>query len=321
MPRKGDKISLRHSDDRQLCMLSLPALVWYIVFCYLPMFGLVIAFKKYRVAPGKGFLWSFIHNSEWCGLDNFRFLFANNAETTIRILLNTVGYNALFILLDIAIPVVLAIILERVYSRRLARFGQAALLLPHFLSWVVVGYFVYAFLATDNGLINRLLTTVGLSPVRWYQKEASAAWPFFFVLLHLWKSTGFGVVIYLAAIKGIDSSIYDAAMIDGASCGQQTRYITLPLLKRVMLVMLTLSVGRIFYSDFGLFYRTTRNASSLTPVFQTIDVYVYNSLFNTSRPVYGYISAAGFLQSVLGCAMMLMVNAVIRKTDYSARLF
>lgn len=320
LPRKGNK-NLRQSDDRQLCLLSLPAIVWYILFCYLPMFGLLIAFKKYRVAPGKGFLWSFVHNSAWCGLDNFKFLFLNNSDTIVRILVNTVGYNAFFILLDIAIPVSLAIILDRVYSRRLARFSQAALLLPHFLSWVVVGYFVYAFLATDNGLLNRMLTTLGFSTIKWYQKEAAAIWPLFFVFLHIWKATGFGVVIYSAAIKGIDSSIYDAAMIDGATCGQQTRYITLPLLRRVMLVMLILSTGRIFYSDFGLFYRTTRNASSLTPVFQTIDVYVYNALFNTSRPVYGYISAAGFLQSVLGCAMMLAANAVIRKTDYSARLF
>lgn len=285
------------------------------------MFGLVIAFKKYRVAPGKGFIWSFIHNSEWCGLDNFKFLFVGNSDTTLRILINTVGYNALFIILDIAVPVALAIILERIYSRRLAQMGQMALLLPHFLSWVVVGYFVYAFLATDNGLFNRLLAIIGLSPVRWYQKEASAIWPFFLVFLHLWKATGFGVVIYTAAIRGIDSAIYEAAMIDGASCRQQTRYITLPLLKRVMLVMLVLSMGQIFYSDFGLFYRTTRNASSLTPVFQTIDVYVYNSIFNTSRPVYGYISATGFLQSVLGCAMMLSVNAVIRRIDYNSRLF
>ena len=179
MRRQDNKKSLHQSDDRQLCLLSLPALAWYILFCYLPMFGLVIAFKKYRVAPGKGFLWSFIYNSAWCGLDNFRFLFANNSGTTFRILINTVGYNTLFILLDIAIPVALAIILGRVYSRRLARFSQAALLLPHFLSWVVVGYFVYAFLATDNGLVNRLLTTMGLSTMKWYQKEAAAAWPFF----------------------------------------------------------------------------------------------------------------------------------------------
>lgn len=318
---KKQSRGLHRSDDRQLCLLTAPTIIWYALFCYLPLFGLSFAFKKYRVAPGKGFLWSFLFNSKWCGLENFRFMFEGNGKTTLQILTNTIGYNAVFILLDICIPIAFAILLERVFSRRLARLSQMAFLLPFFMSWVVVGYFVYAFLATDSGLVNSLLTVLGVPPVRWYQKEAAPAWRFILVFLHLWKSTGFNIVIYAAAMKGIDRNLYDAAMMDGASCGQQTLYITLPLLKRVILVMTTLAVGRIFYSDFGLFYRATRNASSLTPVFQTIDVYVYNSMFNSSRPIYGYISATGFLQSVLGCAMMLGVNAVIRKVDREARLF
>ena len=138
-------------DDFQLFLLSLPSTIWYLLLCYLPMFGLIIAFKKYKVAPGKGFLWSLFNNSAWCGLDNFRFLFANNKETTINMFRNTIGYNIIFIILGIVLPVALAIMINHLRSERLAKVTQTAMFLPHFLSWVVVGYFVFAFLSTGNG--------------------------------------------------------------------------------------------------------------------------------------------------------------------------
>ena len=156
-------------DDLQLFFLSLPTVVWYLLFCYLPMFGLVIAFKKYKVAAGKGFLYSLFVNSKWCGLDNFKFLFANNLNKTIMMFRNTVGYNIVFIVLGVVIPVTLAIMISHLHSRRLAKVCQTAMFLPHFLSWVVVGYFVYAFLATDNGLVNHMLNSMGLASVKWYQ--------------------------------------------------------------------------------------------------------------------------------------------------------
>ena len=293
-------------DDFQLFLLSLPSTIWYLLLCYLPMFGLIIAFKKYKVAPGKGFLWSLFNNSEWCGLDNFRFLFANNKETTINMFRNTIGYNIIFIDLR---------------SEKLAKVTQTAMFLPHFLSWVVVGYFVFAFLSTDNGLVNRIIMSLNGTPVKWYQGEAVGYWPWFLVFLHMWKTVGYSMVVYLASIKGIDESLYEAAMIDGASKWQQTRYITLPMLKTIMIIMFIMAVGKIFNSDFGLFYRTTRNSSSLTSVYLTLDVYVFNSMFNNPRPVYGYISAAGFLQSVLGCLTMIVANAIVRKVDKESALF
>ncbi|MBQ8095244.1 MAG: sugar ABC transporter permease [Clostridia bacterium] len=305
----------------QLFLLSLPTLVWYLLFCYLPMFGLMIAFKKYRVAPGKGFLWSLLYNSEWCGLDNFKFLFANNRATTINMFRNTVGYNAIFIVLGVVLPVMLAIMISNLHSQRLAKITQTAMFLPHFMSWVVVGYFVFSFLSTDNGLVNRLLIRFGGSPVKWYQKEALPYWPYFLVFLHIWKTIGYSMVVYLASLNGIDASLYEAAVIDGASKWQQTKYITIPMLKNIMIIMFIMAVGKIFNSDFGLFYRTTRNSNSLTSVFLTLDVYVYNSIFNSSRPVYGYISAAGFLQSVLGCITMIVANAIVRKVDNESALF
>ena len=308
-------------DDIQLFFLSLPTVIWYVLFCYLPMFGLVIAFKRYKVAPGKGFLWSLFNNSPWCGFENFKFLFANNKATTINMFRNTVGYNVIFIVLGVAIPVALAIMISHLHSQKLAKVCQTAMFLPHFLSWVVVGYFVFAFLSTDNGLVNRLLVSTGGAPIKWYQKEGAPYWPYYLIFLHMWKTVGYSMVVYLSSIKGIDDSLYEAAVIDGASKWQQTRYITLPMLKTIMIIMFIMAVGKIFNSDFGLFYRTTRNSSSLTDVYLTLDVYVFNSMFNNPRPVYGYISAAGFLQSVLGCLTMVAANAIVRKVDNESALF
>lgn len=307
-------------DDLQLFLLSLPTVLWYVLFCYLPLFGLIIAFKRYQVVPGKGFLYSLIH-SEWSGLENFRFLFANNRETTVNMFVNTLGYNLVFIVLDIVLPVTLAIMISNLKSRKLAKTAQTAMFLPHFLSWVVVGYFVFAFLSTDHGLVNRMLKAMGAEPVKWYQEEAAGYWPWILVLLHLWKTMGYSMVIYLAALNGIDTALYEAAMIDGAGKWKQACHVTLPMLRPVMVMMFILAAGRIFNSDFGLFYRTTRNAGSLTKVYLTLDVYVYNSMFNNPRPVYGYISAAGALQSVLGCLTMLCANGIVRRADRDNALF
>ena len=308
-------------DDLQLFLLSFPTLIWYLLFCYLPMFGLVIAFKKYKVAPGKGFLYSLFKNSQWVGQDNFRFLFANNKETTLNMFRNTVGYNIVFIILGIVVPVTLAIMISHLRSQKLAKVCQTAMFLPHFMSWVVVGYFVFSFLSTDNGLVNRILIALGKDPIKWYQGEAIGYWPYILVFLYMWKTVGYSMVVYLASIKGIDGSLYEAAVIDGATKWQQTKYITVPLLKNIIIIMFIMAVGKIFNSDFGLFYRSTRNSNSLTSVFLTIDVYVFNSLFNSSKPVYGYISAAGFLQSVLGCITMVIANAIVRKIDANSALF
>ena len=316
--RKKKRFTL---DDAQLFFLSLPTTIWYILFSYIPMFGILIAFKKYKVASGKGFLWSLIYNSPWCGLDNFNFLFSSNAKTTIAMFRNTVLYNIVFIILGIVIPVSLAIVISHLYSKRLAKVCQTAIFLPHFLSWVVVGYFVYAFLATKEGLVNNMLLSVGGTPVRWYQKEAIGYWPFFLTFLHVWKGVGYNMIVYMASIQGIDGSLYEAAVIDGASKHQQTKYITLPLLKPVIIIMFIMAVGRIFNSDFGLFYKTTRNSTSLYTSYVTLDVYVYNSLFNSTIPTYGYASAAGFMQSVLGCITLVTANAIVRKVDNENAFF
>ncbi len=315
-PAKRDRKRLTR-DDLQLFFLSLPTMVWYALYCYLPMFGIIIAFKNYRVAPGQGFLYSLFVNSKWVGLENLKFLFSTKYSWII--FRNTIGYNIIFIVLGVVVPVALALIISELYSRKLAKICQTAIFMPHFLSWVVVGYFVYAFLSTDKGLVNNLVKSIGGTPVTWYQTPAY--WPFFLVFMQLWKTVGYGMVVYMASISGIDGTLYEAAVIDGAKKSQQIRYITLPLLRPVMSIMFIMAVGRIFNSDFGLFYRTTQNSNSLTNVMLTIDVYVYNSLMGYSKPQYNYASAAGLLQSVLGCITLMTANAVVKRVDADSSFF
>ena len=298
-------------------MLHLPTTIWYIVFCYAPMFGVVIAFKNYRARPGRSFLWSLIHNSDWVGFENFQFLFKSSYfETMLR---NTLVYNTIFIILGVVIPVALAIMISQLYSKKLAKTCQTMMFLPHFLSWVVIGYFVYAFLATDAGLVNNTakLLNIGNPKHQWYQDVGF--WTWFLVFLNVWKTMGYNMVVYMATISGIDSQMYEAALIDGASKWQQTKYITIPTLRPIISIMFIMAVGNIFRSDFGLFYQATRNSGSLTSITQTIDVYVYKALLE--RPNINLSSAAALLQSVCGCLTIVVANIVVKKIDPEAGLF
>ncbi|HIV26386.1 MAG TPA: sugar ABC transporter permease [Candidatus Ornithocaccomicrobium faecavium] len=281
------------------------------------MFGVVIAFKNYRARPGRSFLWSLIHNSDWVGFENFQFLFKSSYfETMLR---NTLVYNTIFIVLGVVIPVALAIMISQLYSKKLAKTCQTMMFLPHFLSWVVIGYFVYAFLATDAGLVNNTakLLNIGNPKHQWYQDVGF--WTWFLVFLNVWKTMGYNMVVYMATISGIDSQMYEAALIDGASKWQQTKYITIPTLRPIISIMFIMAVGNIFRSDFGLFYQATRNSGSLTSITQTIDVYVYKALLE--RPNINLSSAAALLQSVCGCLTIVVANIVVKKIDPEAGLF
>lgn len=281
------------------------------------MFGVVIAFKNYRARPGRSFLWSLIHNSDWVGFENFQFLFKSSYfETMLR---NTLVYNTIFIILGVVIPVALAIMISQLYSKKLAKTCQTMMFLPHFLSWVVIGYFVYAFLATDAGLVNNTakLLNIGNPKHQWYQDVGF--WTWFLVFLNVWKTMGYNMVVYMATISGIDSQMYEAALIDGASKWQQTKYITIPTLRPIISIMFIMAVGNIFRSDFGLFYQATRNSGSLTSITQTIDVYVYKALLE--RPNINLSSAAALLQSVCGCLTIVVANIVVKKIDPEAGLF
>ena len=300
-------------DNMELALLGLPVIVWFAVFSYLPMFGVIIAFKRYRPL-GANFFDSLL-KSDWMGFENFSFLFRTpDAFIFIR---NTVLYNLVFIFTGIIVSVTLAIMISQLHSTRFAKFCQTLMFLPHFLSWVVVGYFVFAFLSVDKGLMNQILKSFGHDPIQWYTQ--AQYWPGLLVLVNIWKGMGYSMVVYLASITGIDSSLYEAAAIDGATKWQQVKSITLPLLTPIITIMLILAVGRIFSSDFGLFYSVPRRSGPLYDVTQTVDVYVYNAL--TQRNNIGFAAAASVAQSVVGLLTIVGANWLVRKLNPESSLF
>ena len=296
-------------DDTELTLLCLPTTVWYALFCFLPMFGIIIAFKHYTVtAPDRSFFYNLLVSPN-AGFDNFTFIFQNGGMWDVVKL--TLFYNIIFQILGILVPVTLALLMGQLYSKRYGKICQTCMFFPHFMSWVVVTYFVYAFLSTDNGLVNSILENLGQETKNWYMEKSF--WPVFLIFLNTWKGMGYGMVVYLASITGMDATMYEAALIDGAIKWQQTRYITLPHLKSIVIMMFILNIGGLVRSDFGLFYQVPRASGSLTPVTNTIDVYIYNALKTQFSP--DMASAASFLQSIIGCCLILLSNWIISKID------
>ena len=315
--RKPAKIQRRNKwtrDDTELTLLALPTSIWFFLFCYLPMFGVIISFKDYKI-DGNGFF-SSLMSSQWVGFDNFVYFF--NLSDFSQILRNTILYNLVFIVLDLVLPVTLAIMISNIYSKKASKFYQTLMFMPHFMSWVVVAYFVYAFLVTDKGLANALIKMLGGKPINWYFE--AKYWPAILIFMHVWKGIGYSMVVYLASITGIDTSLYEAAVLDGASKWQQAKYITLPSLQPIIIMMFILAVGRIFSSDFGLFYQVTQGAKQpLTPIVATFDVKIYLML-NSATTSLGKTSAASMFQAVVGCITILTANAVVRKVDKGSAL-
>lgn len=304
-------------DNLELFLLHLPTTIWYLIFCYAPMFGVVISFMDYKVKPGRNFLYSLFVNSRWNGFGNFKFLIESSYfESMLR---NTIVYNFIFIVLGVVIPVTLAIMISQLYSKKLAKVCQTMMFLPHFLSWVVIGYFVFAFFTPRGGLVNRVAHNLGIGQLGydWYQDITF--WSWFLVFLNQWKGVGYNMVVYMASISGIDQEMYEAALIDGASKWQQTRFITIPMLRPIISIMFIMAIGSIFRSDFGLFYQATRNSGPLTPITQTVDVYVYKALLETNN--INFSSAASLLQSVCGCITIVAANLIVKKIDPDAGLF
>ncbi|MDO4452648.1 MAG: ABC transporter permease subunit [Lachnospiraceae bacterium] len=302
-------------DDTELVLLSTPTLIWYLIFSYLPIFGIVIAFKQYKLSPGgHGFLYNLFH-SDWVGFSNFEFFFTSNSFGML--LRNTILYNIVFIIISASVAVGGALMLSNMINKRSSKIYQTMMFLPYFMSWVVVSYFVYALLTPEKGLLNGLITAMGGDPVMWYQE--AKYWPFILVLLNTWKGMGYGMVMYLASITGIDPSLYEAAVMDGASKSQQIRHITLPGIKPVFIMMLILDCGKIFNSDFGLFYQVTGGVpASLYETVSTFDTYVYKAIQSTA-PI-GQTAAASFFQAICSCAMILLANWVVSKLDNENRI-
>lgn len=299
--------------NKALLFMVLPGAIWFFFFSYLPLAGTIVAFKQYRF--NRDGFWASIARSEWVGWDNFKFLFSTSDAYTIT--RNTLLYNLAFIVLGLIFSVLMAIILSELVNRKLSKLYQTGMFLPYFLSWVIVGYFVFSFLSMDRGLLNQILGWFGMDPIQWYSE--AKYWPYIMVIVNLWKSIGYSSVVYLAAILGIDKSLYEAAMIDGANKWQQIRNITIPLLTPIMTIMTLLAVGKIFYADFGLFYQVPRDSGTLYAVTNVIDTYVYRGLMTTGE--IGMSAAAGLYQSVVGFTLVMISNYVVRRMDKDSALF
>lgn len=303
-------------DDLELMLLSAPTVIWYIIFSYMPFIGIILAFKNYRLSPGKNFFGS-LFDSKWSGFKNFEFLFARSDSPAI--LGKTIGYNLVFIVLGIVIPVALAIMISNLYSQKLGKVCQTMMFMPYFMSWVVISYFVIAFLGSGNGMVPHWMASMGMEPFNFYGAEGNKVWPFLLIMLNLWKNTGYNMVVYLATITGIDSTYYEAAVIDGASKWQQTTKITIPLMKQIMVIMFIMAVGRIFNSDFGLFYQSTKNTTVLYPSTMTLDVLIYNCLTQMGNPAMA--QAAALFQSVFGFITIMIANGIVTKIDSESAFF
>ncbi|MCG8502164.1 MAG: ABC transporter permease subunit, partial [Firmicutes bacterium] len=299
--------------NRVLLLMVLPGAVWHLLFRYLPMFGVVIAFKQFRI-DRRGLLASIIH-SEWVGFKNFEFLFRTRDAWVIT--RNTLGYNFLWIFLGLFITVSFAIMLTELNNKRFAKLYQTGMFFPYFLSWIVAGYFVYTLLSVDRGVFNMVIKYFGGEGIDWYQTPKY--WPVILTFMNIWKGTGYGCVIYLAALCGIDRTYYEAAMLDGAGKWQQIKHITLPMLTPLMITLTILAIGRIFYADFGLFYSIPRNAGILFPVTNVIDTYVYRGLRSTGNVE--MTTAAGLYQSFVGFILIIITNKIVKKIDKEHALF
>lgn len=289
-------------------LMALPGIFYILVNNYVPMAGIVLAFKDYNVRKG-------IFASDWCGLSNFKYLFRTQDAWIIT--RNTVLYNLAFIVLGTLIAVLTAILLNEIRNKVCSKFYQTVVLLPYLISMVVVSYITYAFLAMDTGLVNNLLRAVGERPVFWYNEPKY--WPFILVFIHCWKTFGFNTIVYYAVIVGIDTNLYEAAMVDGANRFKQILHITLPSLKPTIVIMTILAIGRIFNSDFGLFYQVPMNSGMLFSTTNVIDTYVYRALFNMGD--YGMSSAASLYQSIVGFVLVISTNVLVRRIDNDNALF
>ena len=292
-----------------LYLMMLPGLAYLLINNYIPLTGLQLAFKKYKYNKG-------IWGSEFIGLKNFRYLVSTkDASLLFR---NTLGYNLLFLVINTVLAITVAILLSSVRSKAAKKITQTLILIPFLLSYVVISYIMYAILGESNGMINNsILKPLGLNAVSWYTEPKY--WPFILTLVQAWKTFGYNSIIYFATIIGFDRAYYEAAAVDGAGVWKRIWCITLPLLKTTVITLTLMSIGRMFYSDFGLFYQVPMNSGLLQKATTTIDTYVYRGLMESND--IGKSAAAGFMQSILGFLMVYIANKIVRKIDNENALF
>lgn len=290
-----------------LLMLTSPAIIYFILFHYAPMVGVVMAFKDFNYNLG-------IFGSEWVGWKNFEFFFTSNDAW--RLLRNTVGYSLLFMVVGTIVALTMTLLLFEIKSKFALKVHQTSMLLPNFLSWVLVGFITFIFLNPTNGAINQLLNFIGLESQNWYQ--VPKFWPYILTITNLWKGVGMSIIIYFAALLGVDPQLYEAAKIDGASKFKQALHISIPALMPVFIILNILALGDIFGGDFGLFYQIPRDVGLLYPTTDIIDTYIFRGLRTGDLSV---TAAVGLFQSTVGLVMIIIVNYIVRKIIPDKALF
>lgn len=291
-----------------LLLMLAPAVFYVIIFNYIPMSGIVLAFKKYQYAGG-------IYGSPWNGLSNFKALMISGKLGQVT--RNTLLYNVAFIFLGVICEMGSAILLNELTNKYFKKIAQSFMFLPYFISWVVAGAIMYNIFNYERGVFNHILNWMGLHPFDLY--NTPGAWPPVLVFLKLWKGTGYGSVVYLAAITGLDQEMFEAASIDGANAWQRIRYLTIPLLKPTMMILVLLAIGNIFRGDFGLFYQTVKSSAILQPMTDIIDTYVFRLLIDTGD--IGVSAAAGLYQSLLCFITITVCNKLVKKVNPDYALY
>lgn len=301
------KFGKNFKKNLPLTIMALPAVLFLFVFNYIPLFGLVLPFKNFRY--DKGF-WG----SEWAGFKNFEYLFTSSDAW--RATRNTVLYNLVFIFVGMAVAVAIALMMFEM-SKRAVKVFQTLLLLPYFISWVVVSYAVRAFLDMDYGLLNNFLTALGAEPIMWY--NSYKYWPYIIVIVNIWKGMGYGSLVYYAALMGTNAELYEAARVDGANKLQQIWHVSIPAIRPMISMMLILNIGGMLSSDFGLFYNVPLNSTLLYETTDVLSTFTYRSLINMGN--IGMSSAASFYQSVVGFFLVLFANWLTKKISEEDSLF
>lgn len=296
------------SNNKILLLMITPAILYFLIFQYIPMFGVILAFKKYDYALG-------ILRSEWIGLKNFEFFFKSGQAYTVT--RNTFLYNIVFILVGNAMQLAAAIFLTEIGSKKVRKISQTCIFFPYFISWVVVGAFVYNLFSFDYGMVNAVLKALSIEPINVYSEPKY--WPFILVVLNTWKGLGYGSVVYMATITGIDTSIYEAAEIDGASIMKRIWHITIPSLRATMVTLVLLALGRVFRGNMTMFYSLVGNNGLLFNYTDVIDTFTFRTLLFSND--IGMSSAVGFYQSVLCFVFIMLANAFVKRIDSDSALF
>ena len=305
---KSNGFLAEFKKNKPLFVMILPAVVLIIVMAYLPMSGLILAFKNYRFDLG-------VFGSDWNGIENFRYLFESGTGWLIT--KNTIVYNLVNLITSQLLAIIIAIFISEINKKFFKKISQSLIFLPYFISWVIVGTFVFAIFNYETGLLNSIIKALGGDPVNVY--EMPGIWPVIIACFNSWKWCGYNSVIYIAAIVGVDAEIYEAASVDGANIFQRIRNITLPSIRATIITMLLLNVGRILRGDFEMFYQIVGQNGQLFNATDVIDTYVFRSLLQNSN--LGMSAAASLYQSVLCFVIIIVVNRIVKKVDESNALF